>query len=165
MIKYRINLTDPERKALKSMVSKGKAKAATIQKAHVLLASDEAVERLSETVISQAYHLSIKSVERIGRQFCERGMDIFTPQPRKSRSDKRIDGSVEAHIIAITCSEPPAKLQTIADKVVELGIMEHISHRSVGTVLKKVRSSPGVSKSGSFRQSRVQPLCTVWRRC
>ncbi|HEX8676637.1 MAG TPA: hypothetical protein VF700_05420 [Segetibacter sp.] len=95
---------------------------------------------------------------------------IFTPQPGKSRSDKRIDGSVEAHIIAITCSEPPAgqshwKLQTIADKVVELGIMEHISHTSVGTVLKKVRSSPGVSKSGSFRQSRVQPLCTVWRRC
>ena len=170
MIKYRVNLTDTERKALKSMVSKGKAKAATIQKAHVLLASDEAVERLSETVISQAYHLSIKSVERIRRQFCERGMDIFTPQLRKSRSDKRIDGSVEAHIIAITCSEPPAgqshwKLQTIADKVVELGIMEHISHTSVGTVLKKVRSSPGVSKSGSFRQSRVQHLCTVWRRC
>ncbi|HEX8676636.1 MAG TPA: hypothetical protein VF700_05415 [Segetibacter sp.] len=82
MIKYRINLTDPERKALKSMVSKGKAKAATIQKAHVLLASDEAVERLSETVISQAYHLSIKSVERIRRQFCERGMDNFYASAR-----------------------------------------------------------------------------------
>ena len=75
-------------------------------------------------------------------------MDIFAAQPRKTRSDKQIDGSVEAHILAISCLEPPAgqrywKLQAIADKVVELGVIGHISHTSVATVLKKMRSNPG----------------------
>ena len=149
MIKYRVNLTDAEREELKVMVSKGKRKATAISKANVLLASDESKERQSETAIRHAYHLCTKSVERIRRQFCERGMDIFTPQARKSRSDKKIDGSVEAHILAISCSEPPAgqsrwKLQAIADKVVELGVMEHLCHTSIATVLKKMKSNPGV---------------------
>ena len=149
MIKYRIHLTASERDCLQKMVSKGKHKATNMRKAHVLLASDETRERQSETFISLAYCLSIKRVERIGRQFCERGIDIFTSQPRQSRSDKKIDGSVEAHILAVSCSEPPAgqsrwKLQSIADKVVELGVIEHLSHTSVGTVLKKMKSSPGV---------------------
>lgn len=148
MIKYRVHLTATEREELKKKVSQGKGKASAIQKAHVLLASDEAVERRSETAISQAYHLSVRSVERIRRQFCERGMGIFESQPRKSRSDKKIDGRVEAHILAVSCAEPPVgqsrwKLQSIADKVVELGVIEHLSHTSVGTVLKKTRSSLG----------------------
>lgn len=148
MIKYRVNLNATERETLKGMVSRGKRRATTIQKAQVLLASDETVERQSESALSHAYHLSVKSVERIRRQFCERGMGIFETQPRKIRSDKKIDGTVEAHILAVSCSEPPAgqshwKLQSIADKVVELGVIEHICATSVGTVLKKTRSNPG----------------------
>ena len=149
MVKYRVHLTDSERQELAGMVAKGKRKATDIGKAHVLLASDEAIGRQSEAAISEAYHLSTKSVERIRRQFCERGMGIFVPQPRKVRSDKHIDGNVEAHIVAICCTEPPLgqsrwKLQAIADKIIELGIIDHISHTSVATVLKKMRSSPGV---------------------
>ena len=148
MIKYRVHLTDTEREELTKMVSKGKSKATTITKANVLLASDESKERQSETTISAAYHCSIKTVERIRREFCERGMDIFTAKVRKTHSDKRIDGTVEAHILAVSCSEPPAgqsrwKLQAIADKVVELGVLKQLSHTSVATVLKKMRSSPG----------------------
>jgi transposase len=148
MIKYRVHLTTTEREELMKMVSKGKSKATAITKANVLLASDENGERRSETVLSQAYHCSIKTVERIRQQFCERGMAIFEPQARKIRSDKKIDGTVEAHILAVSCSEPPAgqsrwKLQAIADKVVELGVIKQLSHTSVATVLKKMRSSPG----------------------
>src|SRR3954452_11490928 len=121
MIKYRIYLMAEERQQLEAMVSKGKRKASAIRIAHVLLASDETTGRQSESAISEAYHLCTKTVERIRQQFCERGMDLFTPQPRQTRSDKRIDGSsVEAHILAICCSEPPAgqcrwKLRLIAD--------------------------------------------------
>ena len=148
MIKYRVHLTAIEREELRKMVRKGKSKATAISKANVLLASDESKERRSETVLSQAYHCSIKTVERIRREFCERGMAIFEPQPRKTRSDKKIDGTVEAHILAISCSEPPAgqsrwKLQAIADKVVELGVVKQLSHTSVATVLKKMRLNPG----------------------
>jgi hypothetical protein len=149
MVQYHIYLTDEERKELEAMVSKGKRKATDMRKDNVLLASDETLYRSSATQISEAYHLSTKSVERIRKKFCERGMEIFLPQLRKSRSDKHIDGNVEAHILAICCSEPPAgqsrwKLQLIADRVVALGILDHLSATSVATVLKKTRSSPGV---------------------
>ena len=148
MIKYRVYLTEAERAELEAMVSKGKRKATDMRKAHVLLTSDEHVNRSSEAAISEVYHLSIKSVERIRRGFCESGMDIFTARPRKTRSDKMIEGTVEAHIIAVSCSEPPLgqsrwKLQSIAERVVELGVVEHLSHTSVATVLKKTKSSPG----------------------
>jgi len=170
MIKYRIYLTAEERQQLEAMVSKGKQKASAIRTAHVLLASDEAIgSRQRESAISAAYHLSTKSIERIRKQFCQRGMDLFTPQPRQPRSDKRIDGSVEAHIIAICCSEPPAgqsrwKLQLIADKVVEMGILDHLSATSVATVLKKTSLSPGASRSGSSHQSKVRSLSAAWSR-
>ncbi len=142
MTRYRIHLTPIERATLRDWVKKGKSKARVIQRAQVLLASDEQTGRQSERAISLAYHLSVKSVERIRKSFCEEGMGIFEPKPRKTRSDKKIDGRVEAHLIALVCSEPPAghskwKLQLLADKLVELQVIDAISATAVGTTLKK----------------------------
>ena len=142
MIKFRLTLLPHERAELLAKVQKGTASAKTIQKAQVLLASDDAMERQSETTISAAYHLSVRSVERIRKEFCERGMAVFTPTKRQPRCDKKVTGEVEAHLIAIACSEPPAgesrwKLQAIADRLVELQVVETLSHTSVATVLKK----------------------------
>ncbi len=153
MIKYRFKLLPHERLDLVAKVQKGKASAKTIQKAQVLLASDDAVERQSETTIATTYHLSTRSVERIRKDFCERGMALFSPTKRQPRSDKKLTGEVEAHLIAIACSEPPAgesrwKLQAIADRLVELEVVESLSHTSVATVLKKMSLSPGGSKGG-----------------
>lgn len=143
MIKYRINLLPEERTELLAKVHKGKATVKIVQKAQVLLASDEAVERQSETHIAATYYLSTRSVERIRKDFCERGMAVFQAKPRQPRSDKKLTGEVEAHLIAIACSDPPAgesrwKLQAIADRLVELQVVESLSHTSVGTVLKKM---------------------------
>ena len=143
MIKHRIKLLPDERVELLAKVQKGKAAAKTIQKAQVLLASDETLERQSQTTIATTYHLSTRSVERIRKDFCERGMAVFQPKPRQPRSDKKVTGDVEAHLIAIACSEPPAgesrwKLQAIADRLVELQVVESLSHTSVATVLKKM---------------------------
>ena len=143
MTTYRFKLMPHERLELLAKIQKGKAAAKTIQKAQVLLASDDAVERQSETHIAATYHLSIRSVERIRKDFCERGMAVFTPKQRQPRSDKKITGEVEAHLIAIVCREPPAgesrwKLQAIADRLVELQVVESLSHTSVATTLKKM---------------------------
>jgi hypothetical protein len=143
MIKYRINLRPEERTELLAKVQKGKATVKIVQKAQVLLASDEALERQSETDIATTYYLSTRSVERIRKDFCERGMAVFTPKPRQPRSDKKLNGELEAHLIAIVCSEPPAgesrwKLQAIADRLVELEVVESLSHTSVATALKKM---------------------------
>ena len=153
MIKHRLTLTTTERTDLLAKVTKGKAAAKLIQKAQVLLASDDAVERQSQTTIAATYHLSTRSVERIRKEFCEQGMALFEPKPRPPRSDKKLTGEVEAHLIAIACSEPPAgesrwKLQAIADRLVELQVVETLSHTSVATVLKKTSLSPGGLRGG-----------------
>ena len=143
MIKYRIKLLPEERTELVAKVQKGKATRKIVQKAHVLLASDETVDRQTEADVATTYHLSIRSVERIRKDFCQRGMAIFSPKARQPRSDKKLTGEVEAHLIAIVCSEPPAgesrwKLQAIADRLVELHVVERLSHTSVATALKKM---------------------------
>ena len=142
MIKHRLTLTPTERTDPLAKVTKGKAAAKAIQKAQVLLASDDAVERQSQTTIAATYHLSTRSVERIRKEFCEQEMGLFEPKNRQPRSDKKLTGEVEAHLIAIACSEPPTgesrwKLQAIADRLVELQVVESLSHTSVATVLKK----------------------------
>lgn len=154
MTTYRIHLTDQERQQLKSIISTGKRKAAHVRDAHILLASDfDSQSYQSETRIAENLLLSTRTVERTRKAFFEHGLGIFEAKPRKVRSDMKIDGRVEAHLVAISCSEPPAgqshwTLQTIADRAVELKIIEAISHTSVGIVLKKMRSSPGVKKDG-----------------
>lgn len=153
MTKFRLNLLAHERVELLAKVQKGKSSAKTIQKAQVLLASDDTQQRQSETTIAATYHLSVRSVERIRKDFCERGMAVFTPAKRQPRSDKKLTGEVEAHLIAIACSEPPAgqsrwKLQAIADRLVELQVVDKLSHTSVATVLKKTSLSPGGSRGG-----------------
>lgn len=153
MTKYRIHLQPAERQELLSKVQKGKTSAKMIQKAQVLLASDETAQRQSQTVIAATYYLSTRSVERIRKEFCEQGMALFEPKTRQPRSDKKLTGELEAHLIAIVCSEPPAgegrwKLQAIAHRLVELQVVETLSHTSVATVLKKMSLSPGGSKVG-----------------
>lgn len=153
MTKHRLTLKATERADLLAKVQKGKAAAKLIQKAQVLLASDEAVERQSQTTIATTYHRSTRSVERIRKEFCEQGMALFEPNPRQPRSDKKLTGEVEAHLIAIACSEPPAgesrwKLQAIADRLVELQVVETLSHTSVATVLKKTSLSLCGSRDG-----------------
>ena len=143
MIKYRSKLLPEERAELIAKVQKGKATVKTVQKAYVLLASDESVERQGEADIATTYCLSIRSVERIRKDFCERGMAVFTSKQRQPRSDKKLTGELEAHLIAIVCSEPPVgesrwKLQAIADRLVELRVIESLSHTSVATALKKM---------------------------
>lgn len=142
MIRHRITLTSVERAELLAKVQKGKSSAKAIQKANVLLDSDETVGRQSQTQLALTYRLSTRSIERIRKDFCERGMDVFVPKPRKPRCDKKVTGEVEAHLTAIACSEPPAgqsrwKLQAIADRLVELKVVDSISHTSVATALKK----------------------------
>ena len=87
-----------------------------------------------------------RTVERVRRQFCEEGMKMFEPKVRKTRSDKKIDGRVEAHLTALVCQSPPDeapvwRLQVLADRLVALEVVEHISTTMVARLLKKTNSS------------------------
>lgn len=142
MTVYRLYLSSSERLTLESWVKKGKHSTKKVQSAQILLNSDEHVERKSATVLKDIIGVSVKTIERVRRQFCEEGMEMFTPKPRKTRSDKKLDGRVEAHLSAILCQSPPGdkprwELQMLSDRLVELNVVERISVTSVRKLLKK----------------------------
>jgi Homeodomain-like domain len=148
MTKYRIKLSETERTTLLQKVKQGKQKARDIQKSQVILGSDETVERRSETDLAADYHLSVRHVQRIRKAFCLEGMDIFMPKVRKPRSDIKIDGTVEAQLIALLCSPVPDgyghwELKLLADKLVELKVIDRVSVTSIRKVLKKMNLSRG----------------------
>jgi len=75
----------------------------------------------------------------------------------------KITGEIEAHITQLACSEPPSgharwTLRLLASKVVELEIIDAVSHRTIGKVLKKVKLNLGQNKDGASLQKRMPPL-------
>jgi transposase len=139
---YRLHLSPSERETLETWVKKGKHSAKKVQFAQILLNSDENVERKSSTLLKNIVGVSVKTIERVRRQFCEEGMEMFIAKPRKIRSDKKLDGRVEAHLSAILCQSPPDtktkwELQMLCDRLIELNVVEHISVTSVRNLLKK----------------------------
>ena len=143
MTVYRLHLTPEERLILESWIKKGKHSTKKVQQAQILLNSDENVKRKSSTILKDILGISVKTIERIRRQFCEEGMEIFILKPRKTRSDKKIDGRVEAHLTTLLCQSPPNdkpkwELKMLSDRLIELNVVEHISVTMVRRVLKKM---------------------------
>ncbi len=154
MKKYKVTLTQQEREAISS---KGKHAAQTVLNALILLACDEGEyqkERSTNETISQVLNVSMKTIDRVKKRFVEEGLDaVLARKPATRRMPKKADGDFEAHLIALSCSEPPEgyhrwSLRLLADKVVELNYVDHISHETVRQVLKKTSLSPGNRKDG-----------------
>lgn len=143
MTVYRLHLPPEERIILESWVKKGKHCTKKVQAAQILLNSDENIERKSSTILKDILGISVKTIERVRRQFCEEGMEMFIQKPRKPRSDKKIDGRVEAHITTLLCQSPPNnkpkwELKMLSDRLIELNVVEHISVTMVRRILKKM---------------------------
>ena len=140
---YRLYLTEGERETLESWVKKGKSSAKKVQYAQIILNSDENVERKSSTILSEILGVSVKTIERVRRTFCEEGLVMFEPKERKVRSDKKIDGRVEAHLATLMCQSPPNgrpkwELKMLSERLIELEVVEHISTTMVGRLIKKM---------------------------
>jgi len=143
MTVYKLHLTPDERQLLESWLKKGKHRTKKVQYAQILLNSDENTERKSSILLKDIIGVSVKTIERVRRQFCEQGMEMFTLKPRKPRSDKKNDGRVEAHLTALLCQSPPNdkpkwELKMLSDRLIELNVVEHISTTMVRRVLKKM---------------------------
>ena len=141
-----VELTSEERKELSQLVSKGKAAARKITHARVLLQADESKNgsAWTDNQISGAFGIHTNTIHGIRRRFVEQGLQAALDRKKQERlSRKRIaDGEVEAHLIALRCSEPPEgrnkwNLRLLADKLVELEIVPDISHETVRQALKK----------------------------
>ena len=117
--------------------------------AHVLLALDESSgKKRSEHDVAAQFHVHFQTVHTVKKTFASQGLDAaIGRKPRTSPPvPAKITGDVEARIIALSCSEPPEgrtkwTLRLLADKVVELEIIDSISYVSVSQVLKKTNSN------------------------
>ena len=143
MTRYRLYLTEDERETLELWVKKGKSSAKKVQSSQIILNSDENVERKSSTILSEIIGVSVRTIERVRRSFCETGLGMFEPKPRKVRSDKKIDGRVEAHLATLLCQSPPDgkpkwELKMLSERLIELEVVEHISTTMVGRLIKKM---------------------------
>jgi transposase len=150
-IKYHVCLTEEERKELLNIVTRGTASARTIMHANVLLTTDETHKssKKSEEKIAEQYHVNSQTVHTIRRTYAEKG--LFVAIGRKKRMtppvEEKITGEVEAKIIALSCSKPPVgrsrwSLRLLADKAVEIQIIDSISHEAVSRLLKKQTQAP-----------------------
>lgn len=145
VIKYRVILTAKEQNKLIKIISKGTASAKSIMHANVLLAADEGnAKKQSEKEIATLFHINSQTVHTIRKTYATEGLDAALGRKRRKTPpiQPKITGDVEAKIIALSCSEPPEgrskwTLRLLADKVVELQIVENISHESVHRLLKK----------------------------
>jgi len=146
--KYIVKLTREEREELLALTSKGKASARTLKRAMVLLASDEGD---SDPTVAAKLRLHPDTVSDIRRRFVEGGVDAALhdrPRPGKARL---LNGRQEAQLIALTCSNAPEgrthwTMQLLADKLVELEIVESISDETVRRTLKRGHQALAVSR-------------------
>ena len=145
-IKNHVCLTADERSFLQNLIKKGSATAKSIMHANVLLAADEnnIHRRKSEIEIVELFHVSKQTVHTIRQQYSEKGLDAAVGRKKRETPpiEPKITGEVEAKIIALCCSTPPAgrakwSLRLLADKAVELQYIDSISHEAVGRLLKK----------------------------
>ena len=146
MKKYIVRLADDERKKLKKIISSGRGASRMFTRARILLKADQGDKgpSWSDDKISEALDVTVQTVERIRKQLVEEGFDavLSRHEYKQKVSRKKIDGDVEAHLIALSCSEPPEgrvrwTLRLLADKAVELGYLESISYEAVRQTLKK----------------------------
>ena len=146
MVKYRITLTPEERSELTLIASKGSHKSQKVLNALILLNTDEGQPKESRStneVLSKVLKISMKKIDRVKKRFVEEGLDIsLYGHPKEIEYEKKIDGDLEAKLIALSCSEAPAgfsrwSLRMLADKMVELKYIDSVSHETIRRVLKK----------------------------
>ena len=144
MKKYIVRLTADEREGLQQMVSKGRGAAYKIKHANILLLADADGPGWSDERIAEAASCCPATVANVRRRLVERGLEgALARKKQKHPSRLRLlDGEGEAQLIALACSEPPEgrarwTLHLLADKLVELQVVESISHETVRSTLKK----------------------------
>lgn len=153
--KYRVQLKAEERAQSGQLIESRDSKSRQVKRAYALLAADEnGDKKWTDQQIKQTYGLSIAGLERLRERLVTQ--DLNTALMGKKREvfpEKLFTGEVEAKLIALRCSKCPEgynrrTLQLLADQMVSLGYVEHMSDESVRVMLKKTNSSPGKSRVG-----------------
>jgi hypothetical protein len=142
--KYIVRLTDEERKVLREVVKKLKGTSQKVRRAQVLLMADADGPNWTDKKIAEAVSCRTKTVENIRQRLVTEGFEIVVSGKKREKPPRQkvLDGEQEARVIALRLGEPPKgyanwSLRLLADQVVELGIVESVSHETLRKTLKK----------------------------
>ena len=154
--KYIVRLTAEERTELEDLIHTGKRAASVLIHARILLKADVGAggPGWDDERIAEAVECGASTVYRVRQAFVEEGLPAapFRKKPT-GRQYRKLDGAQEAHLIALACGAPPEgratwTLRLLADRLVELEVVDSISPECVRTTLKKTNSSRGCASSG-----------------
>ena len=151
MIKYKVTLTQEERDELMSITKGGTHTSKKVIHSLILLNCDEGEfsDKVNNEDVAKVLKIGPRTIDRLKKKFVEEGFDaVLENSPTTRVYDRIADGDVEAHLVALSCSEAPEgfskwSLRLLADKMVELKYVDDISYETVRRVLKKTNYSPG----------------------
>jgi transposase len=155
--KYVVRLTAEERVDLEALIHTGAHRAAaTLMHARILLKADVGAEGpgWDDDRIAEAVECSASTIYRVRQAFVEEGLvaALYRKKPT-GRLYRKLDGAQEAQLMTLACSDPPEgqkrwTLRLLADRLVDLQVVESISPECVRATLKKTNSSPGYRSNG-----------------
>lgn len=145
MKKYIVDLDERERDRLEQLTTKGESGARRIRRARILLLADE--DRLDKEIAS-FLGAAVTTVERVRKRFVEEGLEAALSERPRPGAARKLDGRQEAFLMALACSEAPEgrgrwSMRMLADRLVELEVVEEISDETVRRTLKRGTSNRG----------------------
>ena len=147
--KFPVILSETERDELKHLIAAGTAPARKLTHARILLKADQSPEGPGwvDEMVAEAVEVSQPTVSRVRKQYFKEGLEAaLNRRPPNREYYRKLDGKQEAHLVALACSDPPEgqarwSLRLLADKLVELEVVEVVSYQTVRRTLKKTNSS------------------------
>jgi hypothetical protein len=170
--RYPVKLSKEQRRLLEAMVHTSSTPTKHYVVARVLLMSDQSQGQLEATdgQIAEALSISRRTVIRIKQRFVQGSLEVALTGsfPRERPKRRCLDGKGEAQLIHLACSAAPDgrqrwTLELLADQMVHLGYVEHISPETVRTTLKKTNSSRGSRNHGASQRKQTETLSITWR--
>jgi hypothetical protein len=165
--RYRVTLTQEERKELESMTRRGKTHARRFIHARALLLCDAGAEGPAWNVsdVATALGVTSRAIEHLKKRFVEEGLEAALERKPREKPPREVifDGAFEARLIALACSDVPEgrrrwTVRLLADKAVELRFAASVSHMTVQRVLKKTNLSLTSASTGKSLPKGVRPL-------
>lgn len=143
--RYKVSLTQEEREELRALVNKGQGQARRLRRARILLMADEAQEGggFKDADIAKALNAQVRTVERTRQKCVQEGIEAALNHTRPTKSRRKVlDGAAEARLVQLACSQAPDgreswSMQLLADKLIQLEVVETVSCETVRTTLKK----------------------------
>jgi putative transposase len=149
---YQVKLNKKDKRSIEHLMSKGKLNVRVYKRVQILLGAHKG---MSDAEIEKAVGVSNPTIKRIRKAYVEEGLRVALEDAKRSGRPSIFDGRSRAKITALACSPAPEgysqwSLRLLADKAVELKLVEAISHTEVGKILKKTNSRPIKKGNGAL---------------